>query len=137
MKEDKSKAKKTLQLLLFFSLLMIFNASIQLFINVLQERPNWLILLLLIPISIFIFIAIIISLDLAKQDYISVLGRLNSRKGNLIKISTINGERKKFRVNNNQMKNIDENIDIELHYYKRTKAVINIENVKRSDRFDG
>ncbi|PYE41862.1 hypothetical protein HUB98_28645 [Paenibacillus barcinonensis] len=134
MKENESKTKKTLQSLLFFSLLMIFNASIQIFINVLQERPNWLILLLFIPLPVLVVLAIIISLDLAKQDYITVLGKVNIQKGNLIKISIVNGKEKKFRINKDRMKDIDVNIDVELHYYKRTKAVINLKNVKSIGR---
>ncbi|RUS47933.1 hypothetical protein [Cohnella sp. AR92] len=130
MKENKSKAKKSLQLLLFFSLIMIFNSSIQIVINVLEDRPNWLILLLLIPNLIFIFIAIITSLDLVRKDYLTVFGRVDFKKGNIIKINTIDGEYKKFWVNKDLLKDIDENTEIELHYYKITKAVINIKNVK-------
>ena len=64
MKERKTKT--SLQLLLFSSLMMTFIASIQIFINILQERPYWLIILLFLPVPILIFTSIMISLDLAK-----------------------------------------------------------------------
>jgi hypothetical protein len=135
---NERKTKTSLQLFLFFSLTMTLITAIQIFVNVLQDRPYWLVVLLFLPIPLFVFTAIMISLDLAKQDYLTLQGRLKNKSGNKITIKSIVGNDMKFRINNDQIKDIRENKEIELEYYKRTKAVISIKIInKKQENFEG
>ena len=130
--EREKETKTSLQLFLFSSLMMTFIASIQIFINILQERPYWLIILLFSPVPILIFTAIMISLDLAKRDYLTLRGHVKTKSGNKIIVNLQTGKDKKFRINNDQMTqmtSISEDEEIEVEYYRRTKAVIKIKNL--------
>ncbi|WP_166243167.1 hypothetical protein [Paenibacillus turpanensis] len=129
MKDTKSKA--SLQLFLVTSLILTLTSSIQVFVNILQERPYWLVTLLLFPIPFFIFSAIMISLDLAKQDYTTLQGRVITKGKDIIVVRIEHGKDKKFRVKNDLINDLVEETDIEIQYYKRTKAVISIKKINQ------
>ncbi|WNR44073.1 hypothetical protein [Paenibacillus roseipurpureus] len=131
------QTQKSLKVFLFISLMMTFNAAIQIFVNMYEGRPYWLIGLLFLPIPVFIFTAIMISLDLVKQDYVTLRGRLVAKKGAKIILRPQLGEVRKFRIGADQMQEINENDEIELTYFKRTKAVVSIGNLNRGEGFGG
>lgn len=114
---------------------MAFITLVQVFVNVIEQRPTWLISILIIPVPVFLSITVIISLDLKKQDYISLQGKLIEKKGymnkgNFIKVMIIqDGKLKAFRINkefDEVMNDIEIDHGIELQYFRRTKAVVQI-----------
>ncbi|GGH20088.1 hypothetical protein [Paenibacillus segetis] len=128
------KTKTSLQILLFISLLMTFITFIKGFVNTVLERPNWLVALQLSPIPIFMFAAVVISLDLVKKDYVTLKGRLKSKVRNKIVVKVNSDVDRKFTVKNDLMNDISEDNDIEIQYYKRTKAVISIKSINSEAR---
>ncbi|MFC3750726.1 hypothetical protein [Paenibacillus sp. GCM10012306] len=127
MKERTAKTK--LQIVMFMSLMFIIISLMQLFASILLERPTWVLIVQFFPIPIFVVIAIVIILDLAKQGFMIFQGQLVNRRGNIVIVKTSDGREMKFKITTDQMKEIQNDKDIEIRYYKRTKAVINITNV--------
>jgi hypothetical protein len=138
MKDRKTQTQTSLQLFLCISLLMIFITSIQIFVNTVLERPHWLVALQLSPIPMFSFIAVVISLDLAKQDYVTLQGCVKSKARNIIVVKVDSDKDRKFTIKNGLMNDISEDDDIEIKYYKRTKAVISIKSINlKRENFKG
>lgn len=128
----KSKITKTLKILLLLSVIFAFITLFQIFANIIGQRPVWLIILQIIPLPFFLFILTIISLDLVKQDYVTIKGKLVKKLEYTVGILIGNGEVKKFRVNKAFVKGINElklNQEIEIQYYRRTKAVTQIKRL--------
>ncbi|MFE4711726.1 hypothetical protein ACFRAM_12700 [Paenibacillus sp. NPDC056722] len=122
-------AKSTLKVFLFISIVFIITSSIQLLLNIVQEGPAWVLTLVSLPIPMFVFLAVVIILDLAKQDIITLQGRLTTVNGNKVVLKISNGRVKKFNITSRQMRELEKDKDIEITYYKRTKTVINVTNV--------
>ncbi|NUU64297.1 hypothetical protein [Paenibacillus agri] len=122
-------AKSTLQVFLFISIVFIITSLIQLLLNIVQERPAWVLTLVSLPLPMFVFLAVVIILDLAKQDFMILKGRLTTIRGNKVIVKTSNEREKKFNITSNQMRELEKDKDIEITYYKRTKTVINVTNV--------
>ncbi|OBZ14468.1 hypothetical protein A8L34_11055 [Bacillus sp. FJAT-27264] len=122
-------AKSTLQVFLFISIVFIITSSIQLLLNIVQERPTWLLTLVSLPIPMFVFLAVVIILDLAKQDFMVLKGRLTTVNGNKVVLKISNGRVKKFNITSRQIRELEKDKDIEITYYKRTKTVINVTNI--------
>lgn len=101
----------------------------QIYVSRVLERPPWLVVLQIFPFPILVFIAIVISLDLAKQDNVTLRGRVKSKVRNIIVIIVDNGMDRKFTFKNDRMKDINVDDYIELQYFKRTKAVISVKNI--------
>jgi hypothetical protein len=138
MKDRKTQTQTYLQLFLCISLLMIFITFIQIFVNTVLERPHWLVALQLSPILMFSFIAVVISLDLAKQDYVTLQGCVKSKAQNIIVVKVDSDKDRKFTIKNGLMNDISEDDDIEIKYYKRTKAVISIKSINlKQENFKG
>lgn len=125
------KTKSALKLLLFILLLMIFINSIKLVVDTVLERPHWVVMLQLPQIPILFVIAIVIYLDLAKQDDITLQGLVKSKVRNRVVITVESGIDRKFTIKNDRMKDIHEDDNIEVQYYKRTKAVISIKSINQ------
>ncbi|MFF2015899.1 hypothetical protein [Paenibacillus sp. NPDC058177] len=122
-------AKSTLKVFLFISIVFIITSSIQLLLNIVQESPAWVLTLVSLPIPMFVFLAVVIILDLAKQDFMILKGRLTTVNGNKVVLKISNGRVKKFNITSKQMRELEKDKDIEITYYKRTKTVINVTNV--------
>jgi len=129
----KSKATKSLKSLLLLSVIFIFIALIGLFTNVLVQRPiSWINLIPIILLPILLFILSMVSLDLVKQDYVTIKGKLVEKKVYTVGILTERSKIRKFRVNQEFVKEINElklDQEIEIQYYRRTKAVTQIKKL--------
>lgn len=93
------------------------------------QIPNWIILIQIIPLPVFLMIVTMISLDLVKQDYVTIRGELVEKKVYTVGILMENGKVKKFRANEEFVKEIKElklQQEIEIQNYRRTKAVTQI-----------
>ncbi|MCR8656707.1 hypothetical protein [Paenibacillus endoradicis] len=129
MKLETPKRLKSLRLL---SVLFTFIALIGLFSNVLVQPPIWIILIQVIPLPIFLIILTMVNLDLVKKDYVTIKGELVEKKVYTVGILIENGNVKKFRANKEFAKEINElklHQEIEIQYYRRTKAVIQIKKL--------
>jgi len=128
----KLKTIKSLKSSLLLSVICIFISLIGLFSNVIVQNaqiPNWIILIQIIPLPVFLIILTMISLDLVKQDYVTIKGRLVEKKIYTVGVLMENGKVKKFRANEefvNEIKELKLQQEIEIQYYRRTKAVIQI-----------
>ncbi|OPH59670.1 hypothetical protein BC351_19505 [Paenibacillus ferrarius] len=124
----KSRTNKSLIIFLVLSIIMTVISILQVIINMHELRPVWLIAILLIPIPIYVFVVVAISLDLVKQDYLIIHGRIITRSENKIVVQLLNGKMKTFRLKNDFLDAIDVENDIEIVFYKRTRAVIGLKN---------
>ncbi|RJE83912.1 hypothetical protein D3P07_24180 [Paenibacillus sp. 1011MAR3C5] len=128
----KSKTIKLLKSSLLLSVICIFVSLIGLFSNVIMQNaqiPTWIILIQIIPLPIFLIILTMTSLDLGKQDDVTIRGKLVEKKVYTVGILMENGKVKKFRAHEAFVKEIKERRlqqEIEIQYYRRTKAVIQI-----------
>lgn len=128
----KSKTIKSLKSSLLLSVICIFVSLIGLFSNVIMQNvqiPNWIILIQMIPLPVFLMIVTMISLDLIKQDYVTIRGELVEKKVYTVGVLMKNGKVKKFRAHEEFVKEINElklQQEIEIQYYRRTKAVTQI-----------
>lgn len=128
-----SRTTKSLKISLFSLITFSFITLVQIFVNIVEQRPIWLVALFILSLPIFIFTIIMISLDLIKQDHITVVGRLIEKKdiykGYKIKARMNDGNVKNFRINRDideVIKDLELDQNIEMTYYRRTKAVTNI-----------
>lgn len=93
----------------------------------LDQKPLWLFILQIVPLPIFLVLLSMICLDLYQKDYVTIKGELIEKKEYTVWILTENGKVKKFRANEaSEIKELNLHQEIEIQYYKRTKAVIQI-----------
>ncbi|WP_151737337.1 hypothetical protein [Paenibacillus tengchongensis] len=126
------KAKPLLQFLLFFSLLMTFSFSVQVLVSTALDKPYWLIALQLSLTLICVVPVVVISLDLAKRDYVTLQGRVKSKVRNVVIVTVDSGKDRKFAFKTELMKDISEDHDVEIQYYRRTKGVISIKSINKN-----
>ncbi|MFF2889639.1 hypothetical protein [Paenibacillus sp. NPDC057967] len=96
------------------------------------QIPTWIILIQIIPLPIFLIILTMTSLDLVKQDYVTIRGKLVEKKVYTVGVLMENGKVKKFRAHKEFVKEIKElklQQEIEIQYYRRTKAVTQIKKL--------
>ncbi|TXK78383.1 hypothetical protein [Paenibacillus sp. N3.4] len=127
----KRRTDRSLTLFVILSMIMTFISALQVAANMYEGRPVWFIDILLIPIPIFAFMTVVIFLDLVKQDYLTLQGRIKARSENKIVVHVGNGKMKTFRLRNEYVDAVDVENDIEIIFYKRTRAVIGLTNSTR------
>jgi hypothetical protein len=97
--------------------------SLLLFVNLIEDRPYWLIFLLSMPVPVYLVTGIIISLDLIKKDCVVFHGRLHIKGSNAISVKMNDGRSERFRVNKTIIKDLRNKTDVEVEFFKRTRAV--------------
>jgi len=133
-----SKTVKSIKATIFLSVVIIFLSLSGAFSNYILQVTNiplWIIVIQIIPLPVFFIILIMNSFDLIKRDYVTARGKLVAKKIYTVEILMENGEVKKFRANDDFVKEINQlelQQEIEIQFYKRTKAVIQIHKMNQS-----
>ena len=123
---NKLNTKKDLKTHFFVLIAQCLIGSWFIFYNTYYTHLIFMVYLLVPTILALIFITILIGLDLTMKDWIVLKAKLIAKGHNQITVEDLQGNVKKFRLKNIYIKDIQEKDYIEIHYYKRTKAVINI-----------